>query len=168
MEIKNSINGSQSFGMAFSHTHLDCRKYLSSTFVHKPHKLEKALKLLDSKCDAHKHFDMFHSSHDNSIKIIGKTDMAGKKLAEKYGSSILSLSKSVKHPNSVQKLEMNLDELEKSPEGPKDILEKVFFKLYRCICLKYAEIKLKRSPYEMLPANVRKGVDIINGLEADM
>ena len=168
MEIKNSIKASQSFGMAFSHVHPDCRKYLSSAFVHNPHKLQRALLELDIKCDSHKYFDMFHSSRDNSIKIIGKTDLAGKKLAEKYGSSILSLSKSVKHPSFVQKLEMNLDELEKSPEGPKDIFEKALFKIYRHFYLKYAEFKLSRNSYEMLPANVRKGVDIIDELEMEM
>ena len=168
MKVKNSIDASLDFGMGFSRNGLDCNKYLASTFGRKAHKLEKALEALDKKCSLHNHYDMFHSSHDDSIIIIGRTDHAGKKLANVYGNPILSLYKGTEYPNSLERLKHSLDELEKSPHGPKYKYEKFMFKLYRYFYLKCAEIKMNRNPYEFLPANVRKGVDIINELETGM
>lgn len=167
MEVKNNINGSQSFGMAFPRN-IDCNRYLSSFFPHKSIKFKKALEELDKRCEAHKYFDMFHSSHDDSIKIIGKTDLAGKKLSEKYGDTILSLNKKTTHPNFAEQTKITLKELEQSKLGPQNIVEKLLFKIFNYFHIKYANMHVKFNPYENLPANVRKSVDIIEELEAGM
>ncbi len=166
MDVKNN-NGSQTFGMAFPRN-IDCNRYLSPAFSHKPHKFQKAIEELDKRCDSHKYFDMFHSSHDDSIKIIGKTDLAGKRLAEKFDSSVLSLSKNTEHPNFAEQTRIRLNELEHSNIGPKNFLEKFMFKIFSYFHIKYADMHVKYNPYESLPANVRRSVDIIDELEAGM
>lgn len=168
MDLNSKINNSQSFGMAFSRGSAECNNYLAFPFKHKSHKFKKALKELDKRCDAHKYFDMFHSSHDDSIKIIGKTDIAGQKMAEKYGDTILSLSKNVKHPNYAQQTRIRLNELEHSNIGPQNGFERMIFKLFNYFHMKYANLHVKCNPYENLPDNVRKSIDIINELEAGM
>lgn len=168
MQIRNNFSANQAFGMAFSHRAEECQAYLSKYFNNDHCRFRKALAVLDKNCDAHRHFDIFYSSHDDSVKIIGKTDLAGEKLSKEYGETVLSVGRDTEYPNYSERFKINLDKLEKSPMGPKDVFERLLFKAYKSICLSYAKLKVKHNPYEDLPPNVRKGVDIINNLEKDM
>lgn len=168
MHIDNNSKISQNFGMAFPHHGEDCMKYLLTNFDNNMPRFQKAMDTLDKTCDKHKFFDMIHSSHDDSVSIIGKSDFAGKKLSEKYGNTILKISKNTEFPNYYEKYKLTLDELEKGPMGPQDMFERLMFRAYKKACLLYARLKVKHNPYEDLPANVRAGVDTINKLEAEI
>lgn len=168
MDIKHNFSVNQSFRMSFPHRAEECQAYLSKYFNNNHIRFRRALVALDKNCDTHKHFDMFYSSHDDSIKIIGKTDLAGEKLSKVHGETILSISKNTIYPNYYEKYKQVLDDLEKGSMGPKGLLERLLFKGYKSICLSYAKLKVKHTPYEDLPPNVRKGIDIINNLEAEM
>ena len=167
MDIK-SVNNSQNFGMAFYHNAQDCQRYLIKAFNNNSIRMRSALSELETKCEKHKHFDMFHSSADDSINIIGKTDEAGEKLAKMCGSAVISLRKDTKYPNFYENMQNNLGELYKSTEGPRNFLERGLFKVFRSAYLQYAKLRMKCNPYEQLPANIRESVDIINTLEKNM
>lgn len=163
----NKLNNNPRFGMAFVRCANDNFSYLRAGFgkskiAHLGFK--KAISLVDRKCDKFKDFALVLTPDGASIKVISLTDIGGIKLIQKYGDNVIVLDNNYVYPNFAQRVDDDLEKL-KERIKPNNLVEKLFFNIYGFVHKQFAKIYVATHPYEKLPPNFRKGVDIMVELE---
>ena len=154
--------------MAFVRKSAECSNYLSKGFKHysNPDKVfKKAEKVLDYLSKEQKNYDMFFNDLNNSIVIIPKNVEAEYIMCKKSGGTIIEIPQNEKYPNKIEVMLALLEELNKSEIGPRNFAEKYLFKIFSKFQMLKSKRYVDKNPYECLPGNVRKALDVVKELE---
>ncbi len=151
----NKIDYSISFS-AFYRSSKPCIKYLSKNFDGNISEFDKALITLDERCSGHKHFDMFFSPEDSSIKIFPKVH---DKSSQNNYISVYSNSEYDSHLRYLAN-DKYLHEF-----SGKNIIKRILYKIFDFFNADKVKKFVVQTSYDKLPSNVREAVDLIEKME---